>query len=103
MRFGAVALSVDWVASDAILRLNARYTSWETLLFLDRSGTKSRARKFSNVPVIVERGNVALLTSPSSDTTVGTGLGYEEGKYSGLSVLALNLSVVQFSFVALVL
>ena len=25
MRFGAVALSVDWVASDAILRLRALY------------------------------------------------------------------------------
>ncbi len=102
MRFGTVALSVDWVASDAILTLNVRYTSWETLLFLDRSGTKSRARKFSKVPVIVERGNVALLTSPSSNTTVETGLRYEEGKYSGLIVLVLSLSVAQFSFVTLV-
>ncbi len=56
MRFEAVALSVDWVASDAILRLNALYTFEGTLLFLDRSGTNRRVQKSSTVPVMVERG-----------------------------------------------
>ncbi len=94
-------MSVDWVASDAILRLNALYTSEGTLLFLDRSGTNKRVRKVSTVLVMVERGNVALLPSLSSERTVGTGLRYEEGKYSGLIVFVLNLSVSQFTFVTL--
>ncbi len=76
MRFAAVALSVDLVASDAILRLNALYAFEGTLLFLDRSGTNRRVRKVSTVPVMVERGNVALLPSLSPDRTVGTGLRY---------------------------
>ena len=73
-RFEAVALSVELMASDAILRLNALYTSEETLLLLDRSGTNRRVRKVSTVPVMVERGNVALLPSLSSVRPVGTGL-----------------------------
>ena len=101
MRFGAVALSVDWVASDAILRLSALNTSMGILFFLDRRGTRSRARSSSKVPVMVERGKVALLASPSNE--FGTGLRYEEGKYSGPMVLVLNLNVAQFSFVTLVL
>ena len=52
---------------------------------------------------MVERGNVALLMSPSSIEVVGTGLRYEEGKYSGLIVLVLNLNVAQFSLVTLTL
>ena len=44
------------MASDAILRLNALYTSGGTLLLLDRSGTNRRVRKVSTVPVMVERG-----------------------------------------------
>jgi hypothetical protein len=103
MRFGAVASSVDRVALDAMLRLNALNTSEGTLLLLDRSGTNRRVRKFSTVPVMVERGNVASFSPLSSDRAVGTGLRYEEGKYSGLIVFVLNLSVSQFSFVTLVL
>ncbi len=59
-RVSAVALSVDLVASDAILRLNALYTSEGTLLRLDRSGTNRRVVKSSTVPVMVDRGNVGL-------------------------------------------
>ncbi len=71
MRFEAVALSVELVASEAVLRLNALYTSKGTLLFLDRSGTNRRVRRVSTVPVMVERGNVALLPSlPSVNNTV---------------------------------
>jgi hypothetical protein len=102
-RFGAVALSVEWVASDAILRLNALYTWMGTLLFLDRRGTRRRLRSSSKVPVMVERGKVAVPVFPSGLDTVGTGLRYEEGKYSGPMVLVLNLKVAQFSFVTLVL
>ncbi len=101
-RFEAVALSVDLVASDAILRLNALYTSEGTLVRLDRSGTNRRVQKSSTVPVMVERRNVALPPFLSSDRTVGTGLRYEEGKYSELIAFVLNLSVSQFSFVTLV-
>ena len=59
-RFEAVALSVDLVASDAILRLNALYTSEGTLLRLDRSGTNRRVVKSSTVPVMVDRENVGF-------------------------------------------
>ncbi len=52
MRFGAVASSVDRVAYDAMLRLNALNTSEGILYLLDRSGTKIRVRKFSTVSVI---------------------------------------------------
>ncbi len=86
MRFGVVASSVDRVASDATLRFNALNTSEGILFLLDKSGTKRRVRKFSTVPVIVERENVASFSPLSSDRTVGTGLRYEEGKYSGLIV-----------------
>jgi hypothetical protein len=82
-RFEAVALSVDLVASDAILRLNALYTSEGTLLHFARSGTNRMVVKSSTVPVMVERGNGALPPSLFSDRTVGTGLRYEERKYSG--------------------
>ena len=46
---------------------------------------------------------VAVLVFPSGSDAVGTGLRYEEGKYSGPIVLVLNLKVAQFSFVTLVL
>jgi hypothetical protein len=74
-----------------ILRLSALYTSRGTLLFLDRRGMRSRVRSSSKVPVMVERGKVTLLMFPSNE--VGTGLRYEEGKYSGPIVLVLNLNV----------
>ncbi len=67
--------------------------SWGTLLFLDRTGARSKARKSSKVPVMVEREKVAVIASPVSDMTVGTGLKYEEGKYSGLIDLVLSRSV----------
>ncbi len=95
-------MSVDLVASDAILKLNALYTSEGTLLRLDRSGTNRMVQKSFTVPVMVERGIVALPPSLSSDRTVGTRLRYEEENYSGLIVFVLNLSVSQFSFVTLV-
>jgi hypothetical protein len=50
---------------------------------------------------MVEREKLAVLASPVSDTTVGTGLRYEEVKYSGLIDLVLSRSVLRFSFVTL--
>ncbi len=102
-RFGAVALSVDWFASDVILRLSALKTSMEPCFSWTEEErevdceTSPQFRRWWNV----EKSPYLCPLQPSTEAK--TGQRYEEGKYSGPIVLVFYLNVAQFSLVTLVL
>ncbi len=46
---------------------------WHIQVFCTACGARSNSRKSSRVPLMVERGKLAVLETPSSDNTVGAG------------------------------